>query len=302
MFYFITKNKYLEYNGITTRNKGLQLQFDNVLTMVNDDNSSINYKLNNDKLIFDIVGYNLIDLFTLYYKFGNIIVYFQDSQIRYYLSKLKYKKFLSITSLINLFRAILRELFSKLIFKKVIYISYIDASIIPYKSIFLPTLFSNINLNLEKPKYNKKIAIYANYNYEPNILNLKFIENLNTLAKILNIKIDIVGHNSNFNKKFSNIFNNGTISSLDVLKNYDFVILTAKFGSGIKNKIIELNNLKINVLFYKEFYFEYPYNLHYSFLYSNDKDLFEFIKFYYQNKIYTNESFFNLYYISRLLK
>jgi hypothetical protein len=219
------------------------------------------------------------------------VAYLQDSQARYFASQIMFRVKSGnpsiFLSMINYVRGYSREFATKILFRKVGYISEVDASYVWKKSHTLTVLGPMLNVTkLGRPiKQIMTIGMIANFQYPPNLDGVAFLLNSNVFLSFLKtnkIQIRLIGHKSSqlagiLKNKFGDVVdseNSMPFSDLSsALSTVDLTINPAHYGAGVKNKIIESTNEGILSLSYCGVRSEFPYSYPLVHYYDNPAQL-----------------------------
>ena len=228
------------------------------LTLV-DDISDIS---NNEICIIDAPYISAREILRLKYltRKRKVILFRQDSQLRFYISRLTVTG-LSLKGFLQVIRAFFRELLSYILFYKVGYVSRKDF-LLSRKSICIPILRTT---TIKQCVFSRKIIITGNYNYEPNLTGVERLLSSTVFLDTLlskQITVEIWGYGSNQIKHHStkNIKIRGQYESFsDIFSNGDLHLVPAFHGSGVKNKILIAEEHQLFSLCHRHIEDEYPY-------------------------------------------
>lgn len=220
----------------------------------------------------------------------------QDSQVRYFWSKLRQERNFdkAVVAAANTLRAVVRESTCSLIFRRVGYVSEQDF-LFQRRSFVIRLLHSNLNYARSRgpmvPAKIRSLCVVGNFSYGPNVDGLKsllcskvFIET----CRVNDINIRICGRAADsFIEKLLpdklqiiDIERSGEFSQFTDLYSPDQIFLCPVFyGSGVKNKIIQAQEIDSITLAWRGVAKEFPYSpLHVDY-FDHPDDLSEYLQF-----------------------
>lgn len=271
----IDVDNYNEYNGAHLRLQAWKIVFKNVQI-----NNLSNFTLHDKKdvVLIDYPGIRLRDMLRLrsHGRLGYTMLYMQDNQFRFWLSALKTG--FRLKWFFNSVRALIRISVASCLFKKLLFISDIDALMF---GAAIPIMKDNVDIFKGPKQPVERLVILSSTDYLPNdhALNAIFSRGLIDRFLELSIVLEIRGRGTeSFN--IQNVKTGAFNSFDDFVDGRTILILPATFGSGIKNKILEAQRHGIPLMYHKSCRFEYPYSIRDSFVYNSYDDLIGFLRFY----------------------
>jgi hypothetical protein len=228
----------------------------------------------------DITGQNVAGIVRLWaaWRAFRPIAFMQDSQTRYYSNQLAFRlarfERASLISLINMLRGGVRELVAKTLYRRVGYVSHVDARCVPPKGAvveLLMPLLQVASLDKERARQNK-IGLLANFDYAPNADGLLILLSSPNLAKCLRdngLTLVLLGYHAkefiarlpeHINLSIDCELSGPFVDVVAVMDYVDFMINPAFYGAGAKNKMIESAQAQKICFAWHKFRGEFGYN------------------------------------------
>lgn len=282
-------------NGCATRIRAwLKLLPEMQVLTLEQANALGSEEMANSLVCCDITGMSSTDIVKIWRSMRAYrpVAFAQDSQTRFYVTQLfafvRSNRWKIIRPVINIIRGGAREILARYLFGQVGYISHIDARTLRRAGHVVPVTLVGVQsaegIGIRQSNQ-PEVCIFGNFNYSPNrhgIEDLFATSEWRGENRLFQNKTAIIGFGADLvlQKLAENLVHSIDLSRsgpaiqiFEALEPFDIVVLPAGYGSGVKNKVIEVSQLGKLVFCWSGFRGEYGYDERFTIFFDTYRDL-----------------------------